>query len=203
MKGKDMALDSAKTILDKQPNTPLGGAEIDTLQPVDLFGVEDANGQKQFFSFGKQPLATRDAGKGEKIGVVGAGDVWDKFILPTIVQRGAEAYVYDKKFEASCWLEKDSSLAPDEAEKNAAQERERFQALIKKAGKQDSIHMVQGGVGNMPNDLSYVMVLTPPSSHLPVIKQVMKSGVPIVVEKPLVATSAQADDLAKILTETP
>lgn len=157
-----MALESAKTILGKQIATSLGNAEIDPIQPVELFGVADATGQKQFFSFGVQPLATRDAGKGERIGVVGAGDVWDKFILPTIVQRGAEAYIYDKKFEASCWMEKDPSLQQNDAEANAAAERTRFQSLIEKAGVQDRIHIVQGGVSNMPSDLSYLLVLTPP-----------------------------------------
>jgi hypothetical protein len=53
-----------------------------------------------FFALGQQPRATRNAGKGEKIGVVGAGDVWSKFIAPALAQRGSQVYVCDKKFDS-------------------------------------------------------------------------------------------------------
>lgn len=193
------SLPSAKELLAAQPETQLGNAQPDPLQPAELLGTPDQNGQKQFFSFGKQPIATRDVGKREKVGVVAAGDVWEKFFMPSLVQRGSEVYVCDKKFEASSY----PALSTDEAEQAAKRERDHFEALVAKAGASDRIHIVQGGLDKMPDDLSYITVLTPPSSHLAIIKQAMTKNVPIAVEKPLVATQDQAAELEKMLRANP
>jgi len=142
-----------------------------------------------FFALGQYPRATRDAGKNEKIGVVGAGDVWSKFILPALAQRGSQVYVCDKKFDSYSRLE------------IQAKEQDAFLRLVKEIGAQDRIEVVVGGIGALRDDLDYVLVLTPPSQHLDVIMQLMSSkrGVPIAVEKPLVATREHLDKLQKLL----
>src|SRR5262249_13900703 len=113
-----------------------------------------------FFALGQQPKATRNAGKGEKIGVVGAGDVWKKFIMPALAQRGSQVYVCDKKFDSHNSAE------------SQARERDDFTKLIKKVDAEDRIEVVAGGISALPNDLDYVVVLTPPSHHLDVIMQI-------------------------------
>lgn len=121
--------------------------------------------------------------------MVGAGDVWKKFIMPALIQRGSQAYVCDKKF--------DSCNSPE----IQAKEQDDFLNLVKEVGASDRIEVVVGGIGALPNDLDYVLVLTPPSRHLDVIMQLMsmKRDVPIAVEKPLVATNEQLDKLQGLL----
>src|SRR6516225_11528088 len=80
-----------------------------------------------FFALGRYPIATRNAGKGEKIGVVGAGDVWSKFIMPALAQRGSQVYVCDKKFDSNNSAE------------GQARERDDFTKLIKKVDAEDRI----------------------------------------------------------------
>ena len=142
-----------------------------------------------FFALGRYPIATRNAGKGEKIGVVGAGDVWSKFIMPALAQRGSQVYVCDKKFDSS------------NSSEIRAKEQDAFLKLVKEVGAQDRIEAVAGGISALPNDLDYVLVLTPPSRHLDVIMQLMstKRDVPIAVEKPLVATNEQLAKLQELL----
>jgi predicted dehydrogenase len=156
---------------------------------VDKWTPDPVRLRHNFFALGQQPRATRNAGKGEKIGVVGAGDVWKKFIMPALAQRGSQVYVCDKKF--------DSHNSPESREK----ERDVFSKLVKKVGAQDRIEVVSGGISALPNDLNYVAVLTPPSHHLDVIMQIMiaKRGVPIAVEKPLVANYDQLNKLKRLL----
>jgi len=101
-----------------------------------------------FFALGQCPRAARDAGKNEKIGVVGAGDVWSKFILPALAQRGSQVYVCDKKFDSYSRLE------------IQAKEQDAFLRLVKEIGAQDRIEVVVGGIGALRDDLDYVLVLT-------------------------------------------
>ena len=140
-----------------------------------------------FFALGRYPIATRNAGKGEKIGVVGAGDVWSKFIMPALAQRGSQVYVCDKKFDSS------------NSSEIRAKEQDAFLKLVKEVGAQDRIEAVAGGISTLPNDLDYVLVLTPPSRHLDVIMQLMstKRDVPIAVEKP--ANYEQLNKLQRLL----
>src|SRR6476646_10076103 len=121
---------------------------------VDKWTPDPVRLRHNFFALGQQPRATRNAGKGEKIGVVGAGDVWKKFIMPALAQRGSQVYVCDKKFESHNSAE------------SQAKERDAFTKLVKKVDAQDRIEVVPGGIGALPNDLDYVVVLTPPSHHL-------------------------------------
>ena len=155
----------------------------DTIQPRHL--------SDGFVAFGHQPVATRNAGKREKIGVIGAGDVWKKFIMPAVVQRGSKVYVCDKKFEPAHHVRSE----------NSAKEKEAFLQLVQKARAQDRIEMVTEGIDTLPTDLDYVMVLTPPSHHFELITRLMRAtkGVPIAVEKPLVANEEQLDTLQALL----
>jgi hypothetical protein len=66
---------------------------------ADQWAPDPVGLRHDFFALGQQPRATRNAGTGEKIGVVGAGDVWSKFIMPALAQRGSRVYVCDKKFD--------------------------------------------------------------------------------------------------------
>jgi hypothetical protein len=156
---------------------------------VDKWAPDAAWLRHDFFALGRQPRATRNAGKGEKIGVVGAGDVWKKFIMPALAQRGSQVYVCDKKFDSH-----------NNAE-SQARERDAFTKLIKEVDAEDRIEVVAGGVNALPNDLDYVVVLTPPSHHLDVIMQIVSamSGVPIAVEKPLVANHERLNKLQRLL----
>jgi predicted dehydrogenase len=152
---------------------------------ADQWAPDPVGLRHDFFALGQQPRATRNAGKGEKIGVVGAGDVWSKFIMPALAQRGSRVYVCDKKF--------DTYDSPE----IQAKEQDAFLKLVKEFGTQGRIEVVAGGISTLPNHLDYVLVLTPPSQHLDVIMQLMstKRDVPIAVEKPLVATNEQLDKL--------
>jgi aldose 1-epimerase len=163
----------------KQPSSP----------QADQWAPDPGGLRHDFFALGQQPRGTRNAGKGEKIGVVGAGDVWSKFIMPALAQRGSQVYVCDKKF--------DSYNSPE----IQARGQDAFLKLLKEVGAQDRIEVVAGGISTLPNDLDYVLVLTPPSQHLDVIMQLMstKRDVPIAVEKPLVATNEQLDKLQELL----
>src|ERR1700730_14323814 len=145
----------------KQPSSP----------QADQWAPDPVGLRHDFFALGQQPRGTRNAGKGEKIGVVGAGDVWSKFIMPALGQRGSQVYVCDKKF--------DSYNSPE----IQAKEQVAFLNLVKEVGAQDRIEVVVGGISTLPNHLDYVLVLTPASQQLDVIMQLMstKRDVPIAV----------------------
>ena len=164
-------------------------AEKPSSTQLDKWAPDATRSRHNFFALGQQPNATRDAGKGEKIGVVGAGDVWKKFIMPALAQRGSQVYVCDKKF--------DSYDMPE----IQAKEQDAFLKLVRKADAHDRIEFVKGGVSALPSDLDYVAVLTPPSQHLDVIMQIMSTNkdVPIAVEKPLVANNEQLHKLQGLL----
>ena len=166
-----------------QPHPRLDKWAPDAIQPRHL--------SDGFVAFGHQPIATRNAGKREKIGVIGAGDVWKKFIMPAVVQRGSKVYVCDKRFEPS----------HDVKSENQAREKQAFLELVREARAQDRIEIVTGGVDALPSDLDYILVLTPPSHHLELITRLMRTtkGVPIAVEKPLVASQEQIDRLQALL----
>lgn len=103
-----------------------GGKENDPVQPA------------LAFSFGRQPRATRDADKGQvKVGMIGAGDVAEKFILPVLRQRGTEIYIVDPKI-------------PQYLKQNLNQETEHY------------IHTQIGDNSSavLPDDLSYILILT-------------------------------------------
>ena len=144
-----------------------GAKENDPVQPV------------LAFSFGRQPRATRNADMSEvKVGVIGAGDVAEKFILPTLRQRGAEIHIVDPQI-------------PQYVKQNLNQETE---------------HYIQTQIGDnspaaLPDDLSYILILTPPHLHLPVIKESLEKGVPIVVEKPIVGNSEDLFELERLVQE--
>jgi predicted dehydrogenase len=156
---------------------------------ADKWAPDTVGLRHDFFALGQHPRATRNAGKNERIGVVGAGDVWSKFIMPALAQRGSQVYVCDKKF--------DSYNSPEIQAKG----QDAFLKLLKEVDAQDRIEVVAGGISTLPNDLDYVLVLTPPSQHLDVIMQPMSTNrdVPIAVEKPLVATNEQLDKLQELL----
>lgn len=144
-----------------------GGKENDPVQPA------------LAFSFGRQPRATRDADKGQvKVGMIGAGDVAEKFILPVLRQRGTEIYIVDPKI-------------PQYLKQNLNQETEHY------------IHTQIGDNSSavLPDDLSYILILTPPHLHLPVIKESLEKGVPIVVEKPIVGNPEDLFELERLVQE--
>ena len=74
-------------------------AEKPSSTQLDKWAPDATRSRHDFFALGQQPNATRDAGKGEKIGVVGAGDVWKKFIMPALAQRGLQASTFQKEIE--------------------------------------------------------------------------------------------------------
>ena len=100
---------------------------------VDKWAPDTAWLRHDFFALGQQPRATRNAGKGEKIGVVGAGDVWKKFIMPALAQRGSQVYVCDKKFEFTLQC------------RDRAKEQDAFTKLIKEVDAEGRIEVVAGG----------------------------------------------------------
>lgn len=132
------------------------------------------------FSFGRQPLATRDADQGQvKVGLIGAGDVAEKFILPTLRQRGTEIYLVDPQIPSHIR----QNLHPS------------------------SEHYIQTQIGEnsaaaLPNNLSYIVILTPPHKHLPVIKEANSKGVAIVVEKPMVGNLEDLVELERLVKES-
>ncbi len=132
------------------------------------------------FSFGRQPLATRDVDQGLlKVGLIGVGDVAEKFILPTLRQRGTEIYLVDPQIPSHIR----QNLHPS------------------------SEHYIQTQIGDnsaaaLPNNLSYIVILTPPQMHLPVIKEAYSKGVAIVVEKPIVGNLEDLIELERLLNES-
>jgi aldose 1-epimerase len=173
----------SKKMTEENERVPLHKWAPDPNQPRSMFDG--------FVAFGQQPIATRNAGIGERIGVVGAGDVWRKFIMPALVQRGSNVYAYDKKFEP----------VPEADTELQAKETDAFLELVKKARAQSRVKIITRGVDALPSDLDYVLVLTPPSQHLELIARLMRKakGAPIAVEKPLVANKDQADKLQALL----
>ncbi|MDP9127918.1 MAG: Gfo/Idh/MocA family oxidoreductase, partial [Pseudomonadota bacterium] len=130
------------------------------------------------FAFGEQPAFTRSKDEGQKIGVVGAGDVWIKFILPQLAQRGGDLYITDPK-------------RPDITEK-----------ALKAGVPAEKIHVVSG-IDAMPKDLNQIYLLTPPGSHAALLEKIAGTlpGVPVGIEKPLTGTKEDADRLVAFAGE--
>lgn len=162
---------AAKDYLAEQPKNLLDqygmGADLDRQQP-------DVG-----FSFGSQPMTTRNAdilegGKRRKVGIVGAGDVYKKFLLPTYAQRGTELYI--------------TSHGGAEEAVTAAQENGLQAQAV-------------SSISDMPKDLDYIVVLTPPGAHKTNIEEAMKTGLPIVVEKPLAGNREDVDAIEGMLKD--
>lgn len=154
----ETAFPLARDVYLEDGNLSLGSGAIDPRQPDVIF------------SFGKQPLATRDAdikpdGSRVRVGIVGAGDVYWKFIQPALNQRGTERYISDP-------------FMPQAVESNLSEIEHRVD-----------------GIENMPDDLDYIVILTPPKLHIEHIGQALAKGVPVLAEKPIAST---LEDLEKL-----
>jgi predicted dehydrogenase len=137
-----------------------------------LFQLSDATIGLQpdstpLFHFGLQPQAVKDIdsqGKRRIIGIIGAGDVYKKFVRHALDHRGTERYIAD--------------LNPDidNPEKGGGF---KFNALEHRAMNVERL------LAEHP-DLDYVMVLTSPDSHFDYIRAVTRRSIPVMVEKPIV-----------------
>lgn len=144
--------------------------------------IADPIQPKVEFAFGEQPIQFRNADENKKVGAVGCGDVWTKFILPQETQRGSDLYI----------------VCIEESKKQGV----RTGAL--EAGVPESKIHVLSSVDELPKDLHRVYVLTPPNAHVSIIEELAKKlpGTPIGVEKPLTGGLEDASRLENFVKTT-
>lgn len=124
-------------------------------------GIGDQPASMPEFRFGKQPAGLKDVdvlehGRRRRIGIIGAGDVYRKFVGWALDHRGTERFIYDKS----------NPVTPGALE-----------------------HRVDS-MDQMPKDIDYLLVLTPPCYHADYVRWAQQNNIPVMVEKPFVADTA-------------
>ncbi|MCC7304648.1 MAG: Gfo/Idh/MocA family oxidoreductase, partial [Alphaproteobacteria bacterium] len=106
-----------------------------------------------------------------RVGIVGAGDIYPKFIRPTLDQRGTERFISDPFMCASL------------------------------AGNLNALEHRVDNIRSMPDDLDYTLVTTPPYLHLEHITEILDQGKPAIIEKPIVGNLDDLNELEERLSK--
>lgn len=120
------------------------------------------------FHFGQQPIGFKDldADRGDgtprKIAVIGCGSAYKIFSDTALRQRGTQCYIVDTASDAA--IEKAIGRPLDPAREIRV----------------DS-------TDELPADIDYAAILTPPPHHAAYIREFQKRGIPMMVEKPIVS----------------
>ena len=127
----------------------------------------DSTAQLPIFHFGQQPVGFKDIDKGavngedRKIAVIGCGSAYNIFSSTALKQRGTKCYIIDT------------------ADKEVIEQR-----LGRKLDPEREIKI--GSMDDLPADVQYVAILTPPEHHAGDIRKLQARGMATMVEKPLV-----------------
>ncbi|NBO19440.1 MAG: hypothetical protein EBV03_09495 [Proteobacteria bacterium] len=127
----------------------------------------DSSAELPIFHFGQQPRGFKDIDKNavnggdRKIAVIGCGSAYNIFSSTALKQRGTQCYIIDT------------------ADKEVLEKR-----LGRKLDPKREIKI--GSMDELPADVEYVAILTPPEHHAGEIRKLQARGTPTMVEKPLV-----------------
>jgi hypothetical protein len=127
----------------------------------------DNTAQLPMFHFGQQPVGFKDIdkaavnGEDRKIAVIGCGSAYKIFSSTALKQRGTKCYIIDTA---------DKEVIEARLERKLDPERE----------------IKIGSMDELPADVQYVAIFTPPEHHAGDIRKLQARGMPTMVEKPIV-----------------